>query len=78
MLNPPTTPYCVRCNTVLDETKLRGEIKDHSTTSAVVLQLYKLLVEKGLIDEAAAQIHNAGLGSTLKKLATDPTTINQA
>ncbi|HEY4360278.1 MAG TPA: tyrosine-type recombinase/integrase [Bryobacteraceae bacterium] len=70
MLNQPTTPYCVRCNTVLDEAKLRQDLAGRSTNNAVILQLCKLLAEKGLLDEAATQIHDAGLGEALRVLAT--------
>lgn len=31
--------------------------------------MFKLMVDKGLVDEAAREIHDAGLGSTLKRLA---------
>jgi hypothetical protein len=31
--------------------------------------MFKLMVERGLVDEAARDIHDAGLGSVLKRLA---------
>ena len=31
--------------------------------------MFKLMVERGLVDEAAREIHDAGLGGVLKRLA---------
>ncbi len=41
----------------------------HGVKDDVVLNLIKMLVDKGLIDEAAKQLHDAGLGGALRQLA---------
>lgn len=67
-LNPPKSDYCVRCGAVLDLAKAYEHQAAHTLKDDVVLNLVKLLVQKGLIDDAVEQIHDAGLGDALKKL----------
>ncbi|MDX2154035.1 MAG: tyrosine-type recombinase/integrase [Bryobacteraceae bacterium] len=69
-MNTNTTAYCIRCSNPLDERAARTHATTQTATHAVLLQLCKVLVEKGLIDEAAATIHDAGLGEALRELAT--------
>jgi len=68
-LNSPRAEYCQRCSAVVDlkkayEHQQLGDLKDD-----LFAKMFKLLVEKGMIDEAAREIHDARLGKTLKRLA---------
>lgn len=68
-LNPPGTPYCTKCNAVLDMKKAYEHQRVHELKDELFVNLFKMLVEKGLVDEAATEIHDADLGPTLKRLA---------
>jgi integrase/recombinase XerD len=68
-LNPPKADYCVKCGAVLDLTKAYEHQKVHDLKEELFVNLFKILVEKGLVDEAAKEVHEAGLGMTLKRLA---------
>jgi integrase/ribosomal protein L40E len=68
-LNPPKTEYCVKCGAVLDLKKAYEHQQVHDLHEDVTMTLFKILVEKGLIDEAAKAVHDAGLGGALKRLA---------
>jgi integrase/recombinase XerD len=68
-LNPPRSDYCQRCRAVLNlskayEHQTLGDLKEE-----LFAKMFKLMVEKGLVDEAAREIHDAGLGTVLKRLA---------
>lgn len=85
-LNSPRAEYCQRCSAVVDlkkayEHQQLGDLKDD-----LFAKMFKLLVDRGMIDEAAQGIHDAGLGKTLKRLAqhitgerniTQPAPVNQ-
>jgi integrase/recombinase XerD len=71
-LNVPTATLCARCTQPLDVMAVQEAHQHAQDTTALLLQLCKVLVEKGLLDEAASQIHQAGLGHALKALATRP------
>ncbi len=68
-LNQPKAEYCVKCGAVLDMKKAYEHQTLHQLKDEVFLNLFKILVEKGLVDEAAKEIHEAGLGPKLKRLA---------
>src|ERR1700693_1285481 len=68
-LNQPKTDYCTKCGAVLDLAKAYEHQRVHQLKDEVVLKLFKVLVQRGLIDEAAQEIHDAGLGPTLQQLA---------
>lgn len=70
--NPQTARFCLRCNNPLDPKAAYENQQTSTQTQTLLLQLCKVLVEKGLLDEAADQIHKAGLGPALKALATPP------
>lgn len=74
--NPPTAVFCIRCSNGLDERATAAT--PTSDAQALLLQLCEVLVRQGLLDEAAAQVHNAGLGAALKALANNPTTRSKA
>ena len=68
-VNPPRAEYCSKCNAVLDlkkgyETQLLHDMKEE-----LFVKMFQVLVQKGMVDEAAREIHDAGLGATLKRLA---------
>jgi integrase/ribosomal protein L40E len=68
-VNPPRAEYCSKCNAVLDlkkayEHQTLGEMKEE-----LFVKMFQVLVQKGMVDEAARDIHDAGLGATLKRLA---------
>jgi integrase len=68
-LNPPKTDYCVKCGAVLDLKKAYEHQQVHDLHEDVTMTLFKILVDKGLIDDAAKAVHDAGLGAALKRLA---------
>ena len=68
-LNQPKTEYCVKCGAVLDMKKAYEHQTLHNLKDELFLNLFKILVEKGLVDEAAKEIHEAGLGQKLQRLA---------
>ncbi len=68
-LNPPKTEYCQRCHAVLDLTRAYEHQQLHDLKEELFARMFKLMVEKGLVDEAARAVHDAGLGATLKRLA---------
>jgi integrase/recombinase XerD len=68
-LNQAKAEYCTRCGAVLDLKKAYEHQTLHGVKDDVVLNLVKILVDKGLIDDAAQQIHDAGLGNALRQLA---------
>lgn len=68
-LNTQASDYCNRCGAVLNLKQAYEHQQAHKLKEEVFLNLFKLLVEKGLIDEAAKEVHEAGLGDTLRRLA---------
>ena len=68
-LNQPKTEYCQRCGAVLDLKKAYEHQQLHQLKDEVFLNLFRILVQKGLVDDAAKEIHEANLGPTLKRLA---------
>jgi integrase/recombinase XerD len=68
-LNAPKAEYCTKCGAVLDLKKAYEHQKVHDLKEELFVNLFKILVEKGLVDEAAKEVHDADLGMTLKRLA---------
>ena len=67
--NMPTAEQCAQCTAVLQLKKAYADQQLHEHKEQLFASMFKLLVEKGLIDEAARQVHDAQLGSLLKDLA---------
>jgi len=72
-LNPPGTDYCTKCNAVLNLKRAYEHQQVHELHDDVTLELFRILVEKGLIDQAARAVHDAGLGTALRMLAAHQT-----
>lgn len=68
-LNAATNDYCSKCNAVLNLHKAYEHQQLHDAKENLLQSMFKVLVEKGLVDEAARAVHNAGLGETLRRLA---------
>ena len=68
-LNAATNEYCSRCNAVLDLQRAYEHQQLHEMKEELFARMFKVMVDRGLIDEAAGEIHDAGLGSVLKRLA---------
>lgn len=68
-LNPARAEYCAKCGAVLNLRKAYEHQQLHDLKEDLFAKMFKLLVERGMIDEAAREIHDAGLGKTLKRLA---------
>jgi integrase/ribosomal protein L40E len=68
-LNPTSADYCNRCNAVLNLAKAYEHQQLHDAKEGLLRSMFKVLVEKGLVDEAARAVHDAGLGDTLRRLA---------
>ena len=67
--NLPKTDYCTKCGAVLNLKKAYEHQQVHDLHEDVTMTLFKILVDKGLIDDAAKAVHDAGLGDALKRLA---------
>jgi hypothetical protein len=72
-LNTASNQYCTRCTAVLDITTAYNTAQQQEQTHAVMLRVLEVLVKKGLLDEAADEVHRAGLGPALKTLASNTT-----
>jgi integrase/recombinase XerD len=68
-LNATNNDYCTKCNAVLNLQKAYEHQQLHDAKENLLQSMFKVLVEKGLVDEAARAVHDAGLGETLKRLA---------
>ncbi len=68
-LNQPNAEYCNRCGAVLDLRKAYEHQTAHRLKDEVFINVFRMLVDKGLVDDAAKQIRDAGLGETLRRLA---------
>lgn len=68
-LNASLSDYCTKCGAVLDLKKAYEHQQLHSVKEELVTALFKVMVERGLVDEAAKEIHDAKLGPVLKRLA---------
>jgi len=68
-LNPAGAEYCAKCSAVLDLRRAYEHQQLHTINEDLIVSLFKVLVKKGLVDDAARQVHDAGLGSVLKRLA---------
>ena len=66
--NPPKTHYCVKCSAVLDMAKAYEHQRVHEEADALFINLFKVMVDKGMIDEAVQAIHDAGMGMRLKRM----------
>jgi integrase len=68
-LNAPRSEYCQRCQAVLDLKKAYEHQQLHDAKEQLLRSMFRVLVEKGLVDEAAHAVHDANLSATLKMLA---------
>jgi integrase/ribosomal protein L40E len=68
-INPPRAEYCAKCGAVLDLRKAYEHQATASLKDELFVKVFRLLVQKGMVDEAAKEIHDANLGTTLKRLA---------
>jgi len=68
-INPPRASYCTKCNAVLDLKRAYEHQQLHDLKEQLFANMFKMMVEKGLMDEAAREIHDANLGTVLKRLA---------
>lgn len=67
-INPAKASYCTRCNAVLDLKKAYEHQQLHDLKEELVTSMFRVMVEKGLIDDAARAVHDAKLGDVLKRL----------
>lgn len=72
-LNPNMAEYCTRCGAVLDLKRAYEHQQLHDLKEQLFANMFKIMVERGLVDEAAREIHDANLGSVLKRLAQHAT-----
>lgn len=68
-LNAPTNDYCTKCNAVINLQKAYEHQQLHDAKESLLRSMFQVLVERGLVDEAARAVHDAGLGDTLRRLA---------
>lgn len=68
-LNPPRADYCQRCTAVLDLKRAYEHQQLHDAKENLLQSMFRVLVERGLVDDAARAVHDAHLGATLKALA---------
>jgi integrase/recombinase XerD len=67
-LNQPNAEYCTKCGAVLDLKRAYEHQQLHDVKDDIVFGIVKLLVQRGLVDDAAKELHDANLGTTLKRL----------
>lgn len=72
-LNAAKTEYCTKCGAVLDMKRAYEHQQLHDSKEQLFTSMFKLLVEKGLVDDAARSVHDAHLGDTLRRLALHAT-----
>lgn len=77
-LSPPKSEYCQRCRAVLDLKRAYEHQQLHDMKEELFTRMFKVMVDRGLIDEAAGEIHTAGMGSILKRLAQQVRETEQA
>lgn len=68
--NIPTAKDCTTCTLPLDARAAYADTQHERDTQTIVLQLAKVLVEQGLLEQAVSAIHEADLGRVLERLAT--------
>ena len=68
-LNPARSEYCQRCTAVLDLKRAYEHQQLHDMKETLFASMFQVMVERGLVDEAARAVHDAGLGHVLKRLA---------
>ena len=68
-LSPPGAEYCQSCKAVLNLKKAYEHQQLHDLKEELFARMFKVMVDRGLIDDAAKEIHDGGLGSILKRLA---------
>jgi integrase/recombinase XerD len=68
-LNAPQAPHCMNCTLPLHERAMYSS--PDSGAQQLVLQFATLLVDRGLIDEAARVIHHARLGDAVEQLLVE-------
>lgn len=68
-LNASLADYCTRCGAVLNLKRAYEHQQLHDLKEELFTSMFKLMVDKGLVDDAAREIHDAKLGSVLKRLA---------
>ena len=72
-LNAPTNDYCTKCNAVINLHKAYEHQQLHDAKENLLRSLFKVLMDRGLIDDAARAVHDAGLGKTLQAVALHET-----
>jgi uncharacterized membrane protein YvbJ len=55
--NQPHSEYCVKCGAVLDLRKAYEHQRVHELKDEVFVNLFQLLVQKGMVDDAAREVH---------------------
>jgi integrase len=68
-LNAPKSDYCQRCAAVLNLARAYEHQQLHDLKEQLFTNMFKVMVDRGLVDEAAKEIHDASLGGVLKRLA---------
>lgn len=68
-LNANSAEYCTKCNAILDLKRAYEHQQVHDMKEELFTRMFKIMVERGLVDDAAREIHDAGLGDVLKRLA---------
>jgi hypothetical protein len=68
-LNASGSEYCIRCGAVLDLRRAYEHQTLHDLKDEVVTRMFQVMVEKGLIDDAARAVHDTGLIDVLKRIA---------
>lgn len=68
-LNAPKSDYCQKCAAVLNLARAYEHQQLHDLKETLFSNMFKIMVEHGLVDEAAREIHDDNLGSVLQRLA---------
>jgi hypothetical protein len=68
-LNIPDAAFCTKCTRVLDERRALLAGENDTARDTLLRELCTLIVERGLADDVARLVHDAGLGRGLATLA---------
>jgi hypothetical protein len=72
-LNASISEYCNKCGAVLDLKRAYEHQQLHDLKEELFSRMFKVMVDRGLIDEAAREIHDSGLAGVLQRLAQHAT-----
>ena len=71
VFNPHDTDYCTDCGIATNLTAAYAQQQAHRAREDLNATLVNLLLQQGLLDDAIHAAHDAHLGDTLRRIATN-------